>query len=87
MLASLVTAAERLPPALGQSGSFLERAAEAGHLRAVGGLFTADVPAAVATAGEWLDRAAALAGRLSEALRNAQLAVSGLAAAGPADPR
>jgi hypothetical protein len=87
VLASLVTAAERLPPALGQSGSFLERAAEAGHLRAVGGLFTADVPAAVATAGEWLDRAAALAGRLSEALRNAQLAVSGLAAAGPADPR
>lgn len=57
------------------------------HLRAVGGRFTADVPAVVATAGEWLDRAAALAGQLSEALHHAQLAVSGLAAAGTADPQ
>ena len=86
VLAGLVTATERLPQALGQSGSFLERAADAGHLRAASGIFTDDVPAAVTTAGEWLDRAAGLTGRLTEALRNAQLAVSGLAAAGTADP-
>jgi hypothetical protein len=78
VLAGLVTATERLPQALGQSGSFLERAADAGHLRAASGIFTDDVPAAVTTAGEWLDRAAGLTGRLTEALRNAQLAVSGL---------
>jgi hypothetical protein len=87
VLAGLVTATERLPQALGQSGSFLERAADAGHLRAASGIFTDDVPAAVTTAGEWLDRAAGLTGRLTEALRNAQLAVSGLAAAGTADPQ
>jgi hypothetical protein len=80
VLGALAAAAEGLPQAVGQLVQFLEREAEAGRVVATSGAFAGDVPAAAATAAEWLDRAAALAAQLSQALRNAQLAAGGLAA-------
>jgi hypothetical protein len=85
VLGALHVGTQRLPQPVGQLGQFPEREAEAGRVAAPSGVFTWDVPAAAATAGERLDRAAALARQPTQALRNAQLAVSGLASAGADD--
>src|SRR5664280_1163393 len=87
VLGALHVGTQRLPQPVGQLGQFPEREAEAGRVAAPSGVFAGDVPAAAATAGERLDRAAALARQLTQALRNAQLAVSGLAYAGATTTR
>jgi hypothetical protein len=79
---ALATPAGRLPQGLGQLADFLERAAEAGALCAVSGAFVGDVPAAIATSGEWRIGRPLRPDRWPGALGNAQFALSGLAAGG-----
>src|SRR5664280_2925439 len=75
------------PPARRAAGAVPGAGGRGRPGRRPSGVFAGDVPAAAATAGERLDRAAALARQLTQALRNAQLAVSGLAYAGATTTR
>src|SRR5688500_3587155 len=79
VLGGLMSMAEQVPQACGQLALWLEREADNGRLRARGGPFLDDVPATVASASEWLTRAAGHAEQLRHAFANAQAAVGGLA--------
>jgi hypothetical protein len=85
ILGSLEAMAQRLPQACGQLAEWLDHQAEGGRLKATDGPFADDVPAAVATATHWLNRAARLAEELRLALANSQVAVGGLAHVGSDD--
>ena len=81
VVGSLDALAGRLPQAYRQLGAWLEREAEASRIRASDGPFAGDVPAAVATAVEWLTQAAGLAEQMQASLANVHVVTSGLAAA------
>jgi hypothetical protein len=86
VLGSLEVMAGRLPQTYRQLANWLDQQAEAQRIQAPDGLFTGDVPAAVATATHWLQEAGTLAEQMRLALENALVAVGGLAYAGHDEP-
>jgi hypothetical protein len=79
VVGALETMTGRLPQAYEQLARWLDQQAEAQRIRVPEGLFSGDVPAAVATATHWLQEAGSLAEQMRLALSNALIPLGGLA--------